>query len=154
MSIKNRLIMLINDLFDIISYSRYIEIFHVIISLKDCNILPPGAGSVLNLCTAQCMRLSTGETQVMYETRKTYALICGYKSCQSSTNLTDSINNLLVLCYYSFDIILAQKQYVCMYYIFRSIVAIIRYIGPSQSPFFPSALPPYTGQDTKIVSTD
>jgi hypothetical protein len=41
---------------------------------------------------------------------------------------------------------------VCMYYMFRPIADIIRYIELFQSPIFLSAVPPYTGQCLHIMS--
>jgi hypothetical protein len=39
-----------------------------------------------------------------------------------------------------------DTPYVCVYYMFRPIVAIIRYIEPLQSPFLLSGIRPYSGQ--------
>jgi hypothetical protein len=89
-----------NDLCDIINYSRYllfaddIKIFRVIKSPNDCNRLQSDIDSVQGWCTANFMELNISKTRVISFSRKTNPLICDYKLRQSSKTRTDSIKDL------------------------------------------------------------
>jgi hypothetical protein len=56
------------------------------------------------------------------------------------------------VCCYSVDSPGINTPYVCMYCMFRSVLAILRYIDPLQSPFLLSAMPPYIGQCLRVGS--
>jgi hypothetical protein len=90
----------INDLSNVINYSRYllfaddIKILRVIKSPNDCNRLQTDIDSVQGWFTANFMNLNISKARVISSSRKTNTLIYDYKLCQSSMTRTDSIKDL------------------------------------------------------------
>jgi hypothetical protein len=77
----------INDLYDVISYSRYlifaddIKIYRAINSTKDCTLLQSDTDSVRSWCTDNYMKLNICKTKVMSFPRKTNIFIYEHKLC-------------------------------------------------------------------------
>jgi hypothetical protein len=65
----------------------------------------------------------------------------------STPSVLDSLNmNFIMLCLLLFSQhSCVNSQYVCTYYMFQPIVAIVRYVELLQSPFLLSDVLPYTG---------
>jgi hypothetical protein len=89
-----------NDLCDVINYSRYllfaddIKIFRVIKSSNDCSRLQTDIDSVQGWCTANFMKLNSSKARVISFSRRINTLIYDYKLCKSSVTRTDSIKDL------------------------------------------------------------